>query len=340
MANKSKPGIKYYSKDSNNVLNKKIKLLFAEFDSHGPWVWECLCCEIYEKKGYYFDINDPDELMLFASDVCKKPVSLVKEIINGCVRRGLFDEPVFNMFKVLTSDRIQSNYLDGTREPRKKSYGINIIKEYWIIEIGENEKAINVISINSKFSRENLNFSQEKVSKVEEIKLDEIRAEEVYTRDEGFELKILKFFNFNQIANPDKMRLISECCLALVNSGQYEYFVSQFGFYSEFTELIGLKYKHSFYNYLGKQDERFQNGAWNAENWEQKLREEKKKAGVPKDVLIPDMPDDRVYDALSPDQKKTAREKWLAAGHRHQTTGYKSQQGWYFKNGTKVTPIN
>jgi len=299
MANKNKPGIKYFSQDSNHVQNKKVKLLFNEFDSHGPWVWECLKCEIYEKKGYYFDINDPDELMLFASDVCKKQVSLVKEIINGCVRRGLLDETVFNTFKVLTSDRIQFNYLDGTREPRKKGYGIDLIEEYLVINIPPNEKSINIISLKNEFSREKQENSREKPHKLDKSREEESKSEECYTRDEGFELSVLKFFGFNQNANPDKVSLVSECCRALVNSAHYDYFKTQFGFYSAFIPLIGTRYKHSFYKFLGKQENCFLDGVWNAENWEQKLADEK---GKKQAVKFPDRWDFKYAGSLNSDE--------------------------------------
>lgn len=187
MAREDKPGIKYFSQDSDHVLNDKIKLLFIEFDSHGPWVWECLKCEIYSKKGYYFDVNDPDKLMIFASDVCKKPVSLVKEIIGGCIRRELFDKRVFDTFAVLTSDRIQKNYLDGNREKRKKGYGIQLIADYLLIEIGQNERSITFYRLKDKFSRERSELSGEKVHKGDEMRGDEMRGDLVVEFAEAFE---------------------------------------------------------------------------------------------------------------------------------------------------------
>lgn len=280
MANKNKPGIKYFSQDSDHVLNKKVKLLFNEFDANGPWVWECLKCEIYGKKGYYFDISDTDELMLFASDVCKKQVSLVKEIINGCVRRGLFDETVFNVFKVLTSDRIQNNYLDGTREPRKKGYGIELINEYMLIDIGQNERAITIIRLNDAFSRENEEKSREKLDKVDKSKVEEIRAEKVYTRDEIFENEVIKFFGFNILGNYHRQqKMLEECCAALFFSDMLDHFKNQFFFFKKLRSAGNQKYKGSFENFLGKQEKKFEDGNWNKENWELRFEEEKEVGG-------------------------------------------------------------
>lgn len=312
--------------------NKKVKLIFNEFDSHGPWVWECLKCEIYEKKGYYFDISDPDELMLFASDVCKKPVPLVKEIINGCVRRGLLDESVFNTFKVLTSDRIQFNYLDGTREPRKKGYGIELINEYLVIEIPITEKSITRISLKDRFSREKSTFSQEKVYKEDKSRQDEIKSEECYTRDDVFELSVLSFFGFNQIANPDKLRLISEFCRTLVNSGQYDYFKTQFSCYCEFIPLIGLKYKNKFSNFLGKQENKFQDGAWNAENWEQKLADEKSKGSQKSKSGHPDNWNEKYYRMLDTTAYNSYSKHLRLLGYEPKTDRVGNLLRWEKKN--------
>lgn len=97
-----------------------------------------------------------------------------------------------------------------------------------------------------------------------------------YAREVELEDSILKYFGFNAIANPDKQRLIFEFCSALFNSDRLEFFRKQFNDYVEFKNLNG-GYKHSFQKFLGDQSERFENGAWNAENWSHKLDEEKKK---------------------------------------------------------------
>ena len=134
MARKAECGMRYYSMDSDHVQNKKIKLLINEFDSHGYWIYQCLLCEITYDKGYYMDTQDKDQLILFASDVCKKPVSLVNEVIKGCVRRDLFNQDVFNSFGVLTNDRIQDNYIEATFERRKKGSIIKILSNLLCVD--------------------------------------------------------------------------------------------------------------------------------------------------------------------------------------------------------------
>ncbi|MXV16850.1 DUF4373 domain-containing protein [Hufsiella ginkgonis] len=161
MARKADAGIRYYPMDSDHVSNKKVKLLVTEFDSHGYWIYQCLLCEIARDKGYFFDTTDRDNMILFASDVCKKPVSLVDEVIKGCVRRNLFDKTVFDMFGVLTNDRVQENYLEAKKELIKKGYMLKLFKEYWVIDFVKNGDRIAYISLKNDSSREESDNSRE-----------------------------------------------------------------------------------------------------------------------------------------------------------------------------------
>lgn len=176
MARQSTPGISYYSSDVDMVHNRKIKLLFNEFDSHGYWIYSCLLSEIYRVKGYYLDISDKDYLTLFALDVCKKPVSLVSQVIDGCIRRSLFDKRVFDMFKVLTSDRIQENYLEATAERRRKGCEITLMGEFCLFDIDVPRNNLKITRKNGVNTR---NYTQSKVkeSKVKESKGKESKVE-------------------------------------------------------------------------------------------------------------------------------------------------------------------
>lgn len=149
MGRKSEPGIIFYRINCNHVWNKKIRLLFNEFDSDGYWIWQCILSEAYRQRGYYFDYNDKEAVELFATDVCKKRVSLVDEVVTGCVRRGLFEESLFNSFGILTSAFMQETYLDATAERRRKGTGIELIEELILINISEDSKNISIVPWNN-----------------------------------------------------------------------------------------------------------------------------------------------------------------------------------------------
>jgi len=150
MGRKAEPGITYYRMDCQHIRNRKVRLLINEFDSHGYWVWQCILAAAYEGKGYYFDCKDKEALELFASEVCKKRVSQVEEIIAGCVRRSLFDEGVYNMFGVLSSTEMQEVYLDATAERRRKGTIVEMDPRYLLLPVEETKRWENVQFIGDK----------------------------------------------------------------------------------------------------------------------------------------------------------------------------------------------
>lgn len=150
MGRKAEPGIAFYRVNCDHVRNKKVRLLFNEFGSDGYWVWQCLLSAIYEGKGYYFNFKDKEALELFATDVCKKRVSLVEEIVAGCIRRSLFDQRVFDVFGVLTSDMIQEVYLDATAERRRKGTQVEIIENYFLLKQDESKRWESVVFVTEK----------------------------------------------------------------------------------------------------------------------------------------------------------------------------------------------
>ena len=59
---------------------------------------------------------------------------LVDEVLQGCLRRSLFDQGVYQMFSVLTSPGIQRRVppdCGGNSRP-----DIRIFKEYWLLDTG------------------------------------------------------------------------------------------------------------------------------------------------------------------------------------------------------------
>lgn len=145
MARKAEPGISYYRMNCGHSLNKKVRLLFNEFDSNGYWIWQCLLDHAYDHRGYYFDCNNEDELELFATDICKKPVTLVKEVVAGCIKRGLFDKVVYDKYRILTSVMMQEIYVDATKERRRKGTSIELLSDFLLITMSESDNGILVV---------------------------------------------------------------------------------------------------------------------------------------------------------------------------------------------------
>lgn len=132
MAGKVKPGISFYRMDSGHIRDPKVRLLCNEFDSDGYYIWHALIDYGYLTWGYYFDTNDNDQLELFASEYCKKKLSLVKEVITGCIRRELFDKNVYDTFGILTIDIMQEVFIYATADRRKKG-SVFQMQENWLL---------------------------------------------------------------------------------------------------------------------------------------------------------------------------------------------------------------
>lgn len=92
-------------------------------------------------------------------------------------------------------------------------------------------------------------------------------------RNAIFENSVLDFWGFSEINNLNNFKILNECCRAFFFKGRLPYFQEQFKFYKEWIQLIGMKYRHNFHKYLGKQENYFEDGVWNSENWLQKIAE-------------------------------------------------------------------
>lgn len=107
----------------------------------------------------------------------------------------------------------------------------------------------------------------------------------MHERDEKLENEVLEYFGFNSITNFDKARTVNDFIFSLKNSDQLENFKNQFFAYCEYKKL-SQSFVHSFQNFIGRQKDQFQNGAWNSENWGHKLREEKEKNCAKKENYV------------------------------------------------------
>lgn len=110
MARPIKKGLDYYPKNINFYEDRKIRKLLKEFGSKGVLVYDYLLCLIYRDNGYYVEYDG--ELAFDIADYlgCGLTEGLVKEIVKGCVRVGLFDKRLHDMSNILTSSGIQKRY--------------------------------------------------------------------------------------------------------------------------------------------------------------------------------------------------------------------------------------
>lgn len=128
-------------------LEDDVKLVEAEFGLKGFAVVVKLYQAIYS-RGYYMKW-DIDTQLLFIRDYCLVEVgrNAVSEIVACCVRRGVFDKPLFDKCQILTSKRVQETFLNATKRSTKvlfeKEYALPIVYEF-IENVNKNGKNVNI----------------------------------------------------------------------------------------------------------------------------------------------------------------------------------------------------
>ena len=158
MARPLKDGIDYFPFDVDFLQDKKIRLIKGEYGSKGVLIVIQLLCSIYKENGY-FSTCDPDDCILVADTVgCGCDANTIEEVVQGCLRRSIFDRGVFEAFGVLTSRGIQRRYLraSGARD------NIDMIQEYWLLDINDKKDVPASISKKITFKNVSLQINPEK----------------------------------------------------------------------------------------------------------------------------------------------------------------------------------
>lgn len=185
MARNVKPGITFYRMDAGHIMNKKVRLLVNEFKTDGYYIWKSLVDYAYLHYGYYFPLSNKDELELFATDYCKMNISTVKEVISGCIRRGLFDKRVADVFGILTSAMMQEVYVYGTAERRRQGSEF-VMQQDWLLIDFKNKIPAGIALVHVK--NEHLSASDSNSSREEstdKTKQDKTRQNKTFAQTQG-----------------------------------------------------------------------------------------------------------------------------------------------------------
>ncbi len=207
MARILKSGIDYFPLDV--TMNEKIQLIEVQFGYAAFAMIVKLYQQIYSGHGYYCEWTE-ESSMLFC-DKHKFEREVAEGIINAALKRGLFCIEKYKKYSVLTSEGIQSRYLEAIK--RRKEIALRA--ELLLVD-----PALLCENVNIKFlAQENClqdvnNFKQrkEKKSKVNKRKED---------RQGGFS-------NHKFAQNIPTLKEVTDYCLqrkSSVNPNEfYEYF--------------------------------------------------------------------------------------------------------------------
>ncbi len=144
-------------------------------------------------------------------------------------------------------------------------------------EQNERQRSLTTVNEGSTFSTVTVNVNDNvTVNDTVNVTVTDTPIEPWACDDLEIEYDILTFFKFNEVANFDKLKIISDFTYALKSKNRLDYFKDQFKFYKQFKELSGERI-HNFMSFLGNQNTGFDDGKWDDANWEQKFIDEQKK---------------------------------------------------------------
>lgn len=159
----SNSGLAYFPLDVH--LDSKFELIEAEFGLKGFGIVVKLLQKIYGGEGYYLEWTN--EVGLLFSRHVGEGYELVSEIVAASIRRGIFDQKLFDKYGVLTSSGIQKRYLEALRRRQK----VEVKKQYLLISDIQKYKNVYILAENADISSENADiFKESKVKKSKEKK--------------------------------------------------------------------------------------------------------------------------------------------------------------------------
>lgn len=164
MARPIKEGLDYFELDCH--MDEKVRMIQAEFGLKGFAVVVLLFMEIYGGHGYYMRW-DEDGLLLFALKIGSAggDKNLIADIVNACIKRGIFSNELYEKYGILTSSGIQKRYINATSRREE----VNLKKEYLLIDVVRKKVSANRNSENVDRNSENVDENtQRRVEKRKE----------------------------------------------------------------------------------------------------------------------------------------------------------------------------
>ena len=177
MARPISKGISYFPLDVDFMQNLKIRKVIQACGPNSIAIIMLLLGNIYGDEGYFMRW-DEDVCFLITEALGVKDVYTL-ETVKKCLQVGLFDENLFNKYKIITSKGIQSRYFEITKRRRK----VEVINQYLLVNVAETNDVcpvdVNVAETLVNVAETNVNVNNNEViarkstqSKVKESKVN------------------------------------------------------------------------------------------------------------------------------------------------------------------------
>lgn len=172
MARPQKRGLDYFPLDVDIDQDDKIQLVEALHGMTGFSVVIKLLMRIY-KEGYYYEWGEMEQL-LFSRRV-NVDINTLNDIVNDCIKYGIFNMEIYETYKVLTSVGIQERYFEATK--RRKN--VVVVNQYMLINDVEKVN-VNINRVDVDINGEIVDMASTKTpqSKVKESKEEESKEQQ------------------------------------------------------------------------------------------------------------------------------------------------------------------
>ena len=192
-----KNGVDYFPLDVH--LDEKFELIEAEFGLTGFAVVVKLLQRIYGQDGYYCEWND--EVALLFGKRIGLGGSAVSEIVSASIRRGLFDQTLYDRYQILTSAGIQKRYFEAVA--RRKV--VNVEAAYLLVEVTQVPENVHINRVNVDINPENVcNNPQTQENKTKGKKIKEKNDDNA--RDGGLMAYITNNLTHMSAGNMEELR--------------------------------------------------------------------------------------------------------------------------------------
>ena len=246
MARPLKEGLDYFPLDVDIDQDDKVAIIEALHGAEGFAVVIKLLMKIY-KEGYFYEWTNREQI-LFSKRV-NVDNNTVKEIVNDCIKEGLFNGELHEQHNILTSKGIQSRYLEAAK--RRKE--VTFLEKYFLIKdvesiTGSNKIAVFTVDDNGNKVNVNNNYSLgvHDVNKSTQRKGKEIESKKKEKKKESKEPK----------------KLYGE--FALLTVEEYDKLVNKM------TEGVACDYIERLDNYIGSKGKKYASHYHTILNWYRK----------------------------------------------------------------------
>lgn len=166
MARPSKQGIDYFPLDVE--FDEKTEMFLIEKEAAGLAVLITTWQLIYKNEGYYIYFGT--DLFLLIKKRISIDIKVIKDCVDSCIERGIFDKELFNKYEILTSKAVQKRFFDVINRKKEVHYK----PEFLLIDVSAYKNLINV-----DINRFNSGRNATNEIKGKEIKINDIKENEI-----------------------------------------------------------------------------------------------------------------------------------------------------------------